>query len=125
MMTTTTASGTESATVDPHSAQRLTWRHGHVAWFNAEKGFGFVDPDDGGESVFVRHTAILAPGYKTLVARQSVVFAVADSAGDKPEAAQVLTYADSAPVPPVVSQRRAPRPRWWQRRCRREHASAD
>ncbi|WP_083884012.1 cold shock domain-containing protein [Nocardia higoensis] len=125
-MTTTTASPTEPATLDPHSTQRLTWQHGHVAWFNAEKGFGFVDPDDGGESVFVRYTAIAAPGYKTLVAGQPVVFAVADHTGDKPEALQVLTFPSATPVPPPAPQpeRRPPRLQAWLRRCHRERAGA-
>jgi len=121
MTTTATAAPTEPATLDPHRTKKLTWQYGHVAWFNAEKGFGFIDPDDGGESVFVRHTAIAAPGYKTLTAGQPVVLAVADDTGDKPEAAQVLTYPGSAPVAPTASrpQHRPPRLRWWLRRCRR------
>ncbi|MFC8043034.1 cold-shock protein [Nocardia sp. NPDC057353] len=84
---------------DPHRFGR--WQHGRVAWFNTEHGFGFLDPDDGGESVFVRHTAIAAPGYRTLHPGQPVVFTTA--ATDRgPEATQVLTYPGTtpAPVPP-------------------------
>ncbi|WP_414689724.1 cold shock domain-containing protein [Nocardia sp.] len=126
-MTTTTASPIDTTTPDPHIARQLTWQHGHVAWWNAEKGFGFVDPDDGGESVFVRHTAIAAPGYRRLVAGQPVVYAVADHDGDKPEALQVLTYADSSPAPPEPPRPQrsscSARNRWW-RRCRCEKPSA-
>uniref|UniRef100_UPI0009FDA81E cold shock domain-containing protein n=1 Tax=Nocardia shimofusensis TaxID=228596 RepID=UPI0009FDA81E len=119
-------SPTDPTRLDPHRARQLTWQHGHVAWFNAEKGFGFVDPDDGGESVFVRYTAIAAPGYKTLVAGQPVVFAVADDTGDKPEAVQVLLYPDATSTTPVPPQpeRRPPRLHAWLRRRHREGRTA-
>ena len=48
---------------------------GTVKWFNAAKGYGFISPD-GGEDVFVHHTAILAEGYKTLDEGQRVEFTV-------------------------------------------------
>ncbi|MBF6353701.1 cold shock domain-containing protein [Nocardia higoensis] len=125
-MTTTSTSPTEPTALDPHRACQLTWQHGHVAWFNAEKGFGFIDPDDGGESVFVRHTAIAAPGYKTLVAGQPVVFAVADETGDKPEAARVLVYPSAAPPPAATPrpERRSPRLQEWLKRRHRERPRA-
>ena len=43
---------------------------GTVKWFNADKGFGFIAPDDGTADVFVHHSAIQADGYRTLQENQ-------------------------------------------------------
>ena len=50
---------------------------GTVKWFNNTKGYGFIAPDDGGEDVFVHHTAIKMEGYRKLVEGQKVEFEVA------------------------------------------------
>lgn len=47
---------------------------GTVKWFNAEKGFGFIAQDDGGDDVFVHFRAIQCDGYKTLEEGQRVTF---------------------------------------------------
>ena len=49
---------------------------GTVKWFNAEKGFGFIAQEDGGDDVFVHYSAIQSQGYKTLDENQKVEFDV-------------------------------------------------
>jgi CspA family cold shock protein len=60
---------------------------GTVKWFNAEKGFGFIEMD-GGNDVFVHFTAIQGEGFKTLEEGQKVTFDIID--GNRgPQAANV------------------------------------
>lgn len=47
---------------------------GTVKWFNAEKGFGFIAPDDGGPDVFAHYSAITSSGYRSLDENQKVQF---------------------------------------------------
>jgi len=58
---------------------------GTVKWFNADKGFGFIAPDDGSADVFVHHSAIQADGYRSLQENQRVEFTTARG----PQAEQV------------------------------------
>ncbi len=47
---------------------------GTVKWFNAEKGYGFISNDEGGDDIFVHFSAIQIDGFKTLAEGQKVVF---------------------------------------------------
>ncbi|XP_027352910.1 glycine-rich protein 2-like [Abrus precatorius] len=49
---------------------------GTVKWFNAQKGFGFITPQDGSDDLFVHFTSIRSDGYRTLSDAQSVEFLV-------------------------------------------------
>lgn len=51
---------------------------GKVKWFNAEKGFGFIEPDDGSEDVFVHYTEIIGKGFRTLDENQKVEFEIGE-----------------------------------------------
>ncbi|WP_419860532.1 cold shock domain-containing protein [Candidatus Palauibacter sp.] len=62
---------------------------GTVKWFNDQKGFGFITPEEGGKDCFVHHTAIQADGFRTLKEGEAVEFDVAD--GTKGPAAENVT----------------------------------
>ncbi len=47
---------------------------GTVKWFNAEKGYGFIAKEEGGEDVFVHFSSIVMDGYKRLREGQAVTF---------------------------------------------------
>jgi len=47
---------------------------GTVKWFNAQKGFGFITNDNGGEDVFVHFSGIASNGFKSLEEGQKVTF---------------------------------------------------
>ena len=54
---------------------------GMVKWFNPQKGFGFITPDDGGEDLFVHQSAIYAQGFRTLSENERVDFQVIEDRG--------------------------------------------
>jgi len=48
--------------------------NGTVKWFNADKGYGFIAPDEGGDDLFVHHSEIRTQGYASLNEGQKVEF---------------------------------------------------
>ena len=61
---------------------------GKVKWFNAEKGYGFIEREDG-DDVFVHYSAIEAEGFKTLDEGQAVEFDIVEGSRG-PQAANVV-----------------------------------
>lgn len=62
--------------------------HGKVKWFSAEKGYGFIEREDGGD-VFVHFSAIQEDGFKSLTEGQEVEFDIVEDARG-PQAANVV-----------------------------------
>src|SRR3954467_4398000 len=65
---------------------------GVVKWFNAEKGYGFIPPDDGGKDCFVHFSAIQGGGFRKLEEGQKVEFEVGQ--GQKGPQAENVTALD-------------------------------
>jgi len=62
---------------------------GTVKWFNDQKGYGFITPEDGGKDLFVHHSSIVGSGFKSLAEGAKVEFEAAE--GTKgPEAKNVV-----------------------------------
>lgn len=61
---------------------------GTVKWFNSEKGFGFISPDDGSQDVFAHFSAIVADGYRSLEESQKVEYDV-ERGAKGPQAANI------------------------------------
>ena len=55
--------------------------NGKIKWFNAKKGYGFIEPDDGEKDVFVHITALEAAGLETLDEGQKVTFETSEENG--------------------------------------------
>lgn len=52
--------------------------NGTVKWFNNDKGYGFIEVDEGGNDVFVHFSSIMIDGFKTLKEGQKVTFDIED-----------------------------------------------
>lgn len=61
---------------------------GTVKWFNSEKGFGFIEPDDGTPDVFAHYSSIASSGYRSLEEGQKVEYD-AERGPKGPQAANV------------------------------------
>ena len=68
---------------------------GTVKWFNDAKGFGFIEPEAGGEDVFAHFSAIQMEGFRTLRQGSQVSFELVQ--GPKGQLAQNITPMDGAP----------------------------
>ena len=68
--------------------RKMFMEQGKVKWFNAEKGFGFIEREDGTD-VFVHFSAIQSEGYKSLDEGQAVEFEVEEGTRG-PQAANVV-----------------------------------
>jgi CspA family cold shock protein len=66
---------------------------GTVKWFNATKGFGFIQPDDGGQDVFVHISAVERSGMSSLNEGDKINFEVAQDRRTGKSAAQNITKA--------------------------------
>ena len=74
--------------VHEHEEDSIIMEQGKVKWFNAEKGFGFIERD-GADDVFVHFTAIQGDGFKSLEEGQEVSFEI-DDGNRGPQAANVV-----------------------------------
>ena len=66
---------------------------GIVKWFNAEKGYGFITPDEGGKDLFVHHSEIKTQGYASLDEGQKVDYELAEGRNGK-MAAQTISISE-------------------------------
>ena len=65
-------------------------QQGTVKFFNADKGYGFIKPDDGGRDIFVHITAVERAGLQSLNEGQRVSYEIeADKKGKEPKAADL------------------------------------
>jgi CspA family cold shock protein len=64
------------ASLDVHSREGTKMSKGTVKWFNGQKGFGFIQPEDGGQDVFVHISAVERAGMSGLAEGQQVTFDV-------------------------------------------------
>ena len=74
-----------------------SWQSGRVSWFNMEKGYGFIEPDDGRAEVFLDYRSIQMPGLRQVSAGQLVTYTCRDGRSG-PEATAVRPLTDIAEV---------------------------
>ncbi|MEN9545054.1 MAG: hypothetical protein RLZZ598_1887 [Pseudomonadota bacterium] len=74
---------------------------GTVKWFNDAKGFGFIEPEGGGEDVFAHFSAIQMEGFRTLKQGSRVRFELVD--GPKGNLAQNISALESLDAEPAIA----------------------
>lgn len=62
---------------------------GVVKWFNADKGYGFIEPEEGGKDIFVHISQVHAAGLKSLENNQPVMFDLIDGIDDRKMAGNI------------------------------------
>ena len=65
--------------------------NGKVKWFNPVKGYGFIEPEDGGKDVFVHVTAVRSAGLETLKDDQAVTFEIETAEDGRQSATNIAT----------------------------------
>jgi CspA family cold shock protein len=69
---------------------------GKVKWFNESKGWGFIEPDEGGDDIFVHYSAITGEGFKTLKEGQQVEYELQDGKNGKQQAVNVQRVSEQS-----------------------------
>lgn len=79
--------------------------NGVVKWFNGQKGYGFIQPADGGADIFVHISAVQSAGLQSLFEGQTITFDLDDSRG-KTSAVNLVIDPNQAPPPREERPRR-------------------
>jgi len=86
---------------------------GTVKWFNEDKGFGYITPQDGSRDLFVHFSSIRSDGFRTLTSGQAVEYLVVHEDDSRPAAVDVtlatavgVTPTTTGDVTPAASSRR-------------------
>lgn len=75
---------------------------GTVKWFNDAKGFGFIEPEGGGDDVFAHFSAIQMDGFRTLKQGSKVSYDLVQ--GPKGQLAQNIVAVEPAPRQPAAAR---------------------
>lgn len=73
--------------------------HGTVKWFDPDLGYGFIEPDGGGDDIFVHFSALQVTGYKTVDDGARVRFSIVQ--GDRGPQAADVHIVEGAPGTPI------------------------